>query len=379
MRSVLIKIFVVVAVAAILIVAAIQWNRMCTTVTATDPVMGSHGWGVWFDETFQVFDHNEKRICVPEGWASVGSVQRGSTWAKFPKDQSAILVRPETFGTYDLTFAESAYRVRVVYPIEMNAETLAPYLVLITNAFEKVGALYPNATDPREHTVFVSVGLLGDGMDFESTLYPEPGPTVSTFARAYQHVRSDELLIHAVAHLYNRHRPDLIAYEQAQSPIPSEDFQEMEASWVEVYARSTNEGRAERLDQLYAVHAAVQSNAYAPDLLYPFSEREYFDGITQKNVVLPADAPYSDFQYGHYILAPLSMVAIDGLLSERKAPVRVADILTTIHENPDTNLFSEAAKYLTPEDMQDLTMWMRGEKLIPRGLIERGNAVYKGA
>jgi hypothetical protein len=164
----------VATVAAIIIFAIAQWNRMCTTPTPTDPVMGSHGWGVWFSDTIQVFEHEGKRICVPEGWASAGVMKRGPTWAQFPEGQSAILVRPEAFKTLDLSFENSAYDVTVVYPVEMTEEMLAPYVATITHAYERVGALYPNATEPHEHTVLVSVGLAGVAMDFESTLYPEP-------------------------------------------------------------------------------------------------------------------------------------------------------------------------------------------------------------
>lgn len=366
----------IVCIAAIIIVAIVQWNRACTTVTPTDSEMSSHGWGVWFGESLQSFVHEGKRICVPEGWASVGEIRRGPTWAMFPVGQSAVLVRPEAFGTVDLTFENSAYRVRVMYPIEMTEEMLAPYLATITHAFERVGAFYPDATEPYEHTVLISVGLAGEAMDFESTLYPEPGPTLSTLARAFEHKRSEELFTHAVAHLYNRQRTDLIAYEHVQEPIPAEDFQELEASWIELYVRSDADARMRRLNELYAIHQAVFMDAYMPNLLYPFSEVELFDEVTRQNVVLPAESSYSDFQYGHYILAPLSIIAIDGLLLERGAPVDMADIFTTVHMNGDTHLLNEVARYLTPEDMEQIRRWMSGEELIPRNLVDHGVAQY---
>lgn len=363
-------------IAAIIIFAIVQWNRACTTVTPTDSVMSSHGWGVWFGDTIQSFNHEGKRICVPEGWASVGAIRRGPTWALFPNGQSAVLVRPEAFGTFDLTFENSAYRVRAIYPIEMTEEMLAPYLGTVTHAFESVGAFYPNATEPYEHTVLISVGLAGEAIDFDSTLYPEPGPTLSTLARAFEHKRSEELLTHAVVHLYNRHRTDLIAYQHVQEPIPAEDFQELEASWIELYVRSDANARMQRLNELYAIHQAVFMDAYMPNLLYPFNEPELFNEVTRQNVVLPAESSYSDFQYGHYILAPLSIVAIDGLLLERSAPVDMADIFTTVHMNGDTHLLNEVARYLTAEDMEQIRRWMNGEELIPRALIEKGISTY---
>jgi hypothetical protein len=139
-----------------------------------------------------------------------------------------------------------------------------------------------------------------------------------------------------------------------------------------------NEARIERLNSLYTIHQAVHGKSYSPDLLYPFSEQELFEGVTQENVVVPADAPYSDFQYGHYILAPLVLVAADGLLIERGAPVDIADLLILIHTNTETNLFTELAKYLTPEDMEQIRIWMNGEALIPRNLVEQGASTYGG-
>jgi hypothetical protein len=189
------------------------------------------------------------------------------------------------------------------------------------------------------------------------------------FVRNLDHKRGEELFIHAVAHLHNRYREDLTDYQGTQAPVPREDWQELEASWFEIAFRSSTEGRQRRLTELYAIHTAIKNNTYSPALIFPFSESDLFHKVTQHNVVIRPHSGYSDYQYGHYVLAPLVMTAIEGLLQNYHTGTNIEAILTELHLSAGSNFFEKLRSILPHSEIERIFKWMRGEETIPHDLI----------
>lgn len=350
----------------------------CVEVMPQKPIMSSHGWKVWFGSSLQSFEHNGKRICIPDDWEPVGEAEKKLGWARFPEGASGVLIQSSDFEFRTVQTENNSYVLRVVYQKSMAPELASAYIETITQAFNRVGGLFPNTKgQSRTHTVLITVGVAGDGNDFETSVYPDPSEEISIFVRNVEHKRAEELFIHAAAHLYNRYRTDLTAYQNTQSPILSPDWQEMEAAWTEVAFRSSPSGRTRRLAELYDVHRAIQTNTFSESLIFPFSERELFDAVTQRAIAIKEDSVYSDYQYGHYVLAPLVMVAIEGLLLQYNTDADISKILYELHTGTESHFLDTVRAVLPANEILTIERWMDGRETIPHNLVLSASKYYE--
>lgn len=353
-------------------------SSSCITVKQKRPVEGSQGYRVWFGDALQSFNHRGQKICVPDGWEALGATKFGDGWAQYEQHLTGILINKKYFTEQELTFTESNYRVRLLYTASASSHQASEYIRMVTNTFEEVGALY-NDTPQEEripHTVLVTAGLVGVYPN-DTLIYPDPRETLTIFVRDHRDVRSEELLIHAVMHLYNRFREESTReYQYNQEPLGAEDFQELEATWAETALRISTPGRTTRLEYLYNVHTAVQTDDFSRITGPPFDEKRAFEQI-DPSVIVNKNTSYSNAQYGHYILAPLSMVAVDGLLVQKNTSTDVQEILAKIHTHQETNFFDELRRYLSESDVQRVTRWMQNGETIPVELVESALAYYE--
>lgn len=367
----------------IVLVAAIALGRFvfapeCYTIRERVPAEGSQGYQTWYGETLKSFYHRGRRMCIPKGWRAVGAVKTGNVrggeaigWATFEDGKTGIMIQNGAFAERTIPLDGSNYAVTLLYPAETPDYLLLEYARITENAFNRIGAVFNDekTETPVPHTVLVTAGLAGASADGGTFIYPDPRSSVTIFVRDPQDPRSEELVIHAVVHLYNRFGAHDRTYLNLQSPLSSGDFEELEATWAETAFRTSDSGRENRLAYLYNVHTAVETGNF--DLITgpPFDDREAFATINP-GVAVPQDASELDIQYGHYVLGPLSMLAIDGLLDEAGAPADVEKILTRIHAGEAENLFAELARYLTDEELNTAWQWMDGEETVPRALIQ---------
>jgi hypothetical protein len=150
----------------------------------------------------------------------------------------------------------------------------------------------------------------------------------------------------------------------------------MEATWAETAFRSSNEGRAARLAYLYNVHVAVRTHDFSLISEPPFSkDPRGFAKITQ-GVIVPDGATYLDDQYDHYVLSPLAMVAIEGLLQKYKTGMDMPRLLTELHAGTIKNFFNALGTYLPPTEIKNIQSWMAGQATIPHDLVIRGGHYY---
>lgn len=348
----------------------------CSPISVEETEMGSQGFRVWSGPTLVSFEHQDKKICIPSGFEAVGAESSGSGWARFENDVTGVVILTEAFAEKNITFELSSYVVRLLYPKHMAEPELELYEATVRNSFEKMGSLYNDSINNkrRTHTILVTVGV--ERTDNAKTpIYPDPRENLSIFVRSPTSLRGEELLIHAVAHLYNRQRTDTMAYQLYQSPIPPSDFQELEASWSEIAFRSSPQGRAARVAYLHNVHTAVQTKNFALITSGPFiRDKSEFENI-ERTVIVPEDASFLSAQYGHYILGPLVMVAIDGLLSEKNSDATVEKILLLVHTT-NTSFLERLSEHLSPKEISDILSWMLEGKTVPSELIETGAKVY---
>lgn len=351
-------------------------NIGCSPTPSIETTNGSQGYRTWSGPSLLSFEHEDKKICVEEGWRAVGEKESGNGWVRFGKDETGVLIRSADFAERKLTFVFSAYEVSLVYPLTTSETDLELYEGTVRNAFERIGKLFLDSkeNEKHEHTVLVTPGI--ERTDGKTTpIYPDPRESLSIYVQPPTSSRGEELLIHAIAHLYNRQRTDLSEYVKKQSPIPPQDFQELEASWTELIYRTSRSGREARVRYLYNVHTAVQTGNFSLITSYPFSSSEQEFKAIRPSVILREDASFLEEQYAHYILAPLAMTAIDGLLLQNKSPIDLEKLLTRLHSG-DANFFDELTGLLGETEVKTIRSWLLEGKTIPYELVQSGIESY---
>jgi hypothetical protein len=287
-----------------------------------------------------------------------------------------VFIHSASFDSQTIQPIDSVYTVRVLYPKALAPE-IGAYTRIIDNAFTRAGRLFGErrgAHPTLEHSVLITAGLAGNTLDEGTRVYPDPSARVSMFVRTPNYARAEELYIHAVMHLYNRQREGLLAYQDLQSPFAAEDWQEMEATWAESAFNTSSSGREGRLKYLYNVHTAVVTKNFALISEPPFTDKDGFEKIVPSIAVAKGGA-YLDYQYGHYVLAPLVMLAIEGLLQERKTGATVESMLLAVHAE-GTRFFDNPAQVLSEKDLARIRSWSTGDGLIPMALLESAVAYY---
>lgn len=370
------KILIVVGCGAVLILGALYFLPVflghCYKVGNPKPVAGSQGYRIWSDETLKSFDHHNREVCVLEGWRAVGATEVGKGVARFEPTLTGILIHSDAFSSHTILPKNSSYALTVVYPVDTDAKLLEKYDAIIENAFSRVGNVFNDAPASKRtpHTVLITAGIAGDTRDESTRVYPDPNAQVTIFVRVPNHPRAEELFIHAVMHLYNRHREDLLAYQKLQAPFSADDWQELEAAWSET-AFATSGQSLIRLLYLTNVYNAVRTNNFSLIAEPPFKNKKEFEKIHQSAVVRKG-SPNLDYQYGHYILAPLSMLGIEGLLQKSGTGVTLEHVLTEVHRGSGKNFFEVLKNSLSQSEIDDIHDWLEGRATIPEHLIQAG-------
>jgi hypothetical protein len=354
----------------------IYFSTVCSPIGIQENQPGSQGFRVWTGPALTSFEHTGGRVCIPSGWIPLGDASHGTDWAKYENGKTGVVIHPEDFGKETLAFEHSAYEVTLWYPKTAPRIDVELYAAAVRNAFEQTGLLFGDSKDNKKipHAVLVTSGM--PGLPEGVYVYPDPRANLTIYTRSADDIRGEELLTHAVMHVYNRERPDLDAYENNQAPLSAEDFQEMEAAWSETAFRISGPARAERLQYLYSVHEAVFARDFSKIKFEPFNNRAAWDAMQKPSVAMPKNASYLDIQYGHYVLAPLVMVGIEGLLQEYEKGTDMKQVLYAIHKDPSKNLLEELGKMLPSDEVTHVRAWMSGDELIPKKLIDRGGAYY---
>ena len=352
------------------LISAPSWLP-CMDVPHHESVAGSHGFRIWSGESLKSFKHGGRKICIPAGWQPLGEIKAGNGWALFPNGTTGLSIKTDAFASTTLpVFDDSSYRATVLYPITTPPKSLAHSIAIITNAFNKAGALFSDTKNnpPIPHTVLITAGVAGRGDDELHTVYPDPTANLTFFIYSPEFTRAEQLVIHAVVHVYNRERPELDGYERFQSPFSEVDWQEIEAAWSEIALATSAEHSKGRLLYLYNVHRAVQTKNFSLITELPFDNREEFNRM-HPNMFAGNDASYLDEQYGHYVLPPLVLSATDALLLQYKTGTSVEKLLLELHTGEIKNFFNAVSAILPGPETVRIESWIKGEALIPADLV----------
>lgn len=336
----------------------------CTPPERQDPERSSHGFRIWSGATLTSFEHTGGRVCVPESWTALGYEQSGAGWATFETGKTGMLIRSDAFASKALAFENSAYAVTLYYP--KNLKDLPLYEETVRNAFERIGKLYADKRAPQEHTVLITAGIPFSDEE-EDSIYPDPRANISFLILKPDHSRSEQLFFHAIAHLYNRYDPPERGVHE-EPLFPASDWSEFEASWIELGLASSDTFRNERLAYLQNVHEAVVTRDYSRIKEEPFNDLVAFEAM-QGVATTDWQSSYLDYQYAHYVLAPLIMVGIDGLLAFYETGTDVKTLLTRVHDGTTDSFFGEVERLLPPEASERIQRWIRGEEAIGRDLV----------
>lgn len=376
------------AAVALATVVGTAFSFSCIVPKERVPQEGTQGYQTWYGKDIRSFYHRDRRVCVPYGWEAVGATAKGNLpvrgtqaggWARWEHGKTGIVVRSAAFSKAAFSVPESNYKITLRYSASTSPSAARRYERAVEHAFARVGALFGDAISdsPVPHTVLVTAGLERDSSGEEIALYPDPRGSVTVLVQdPEESVRGEELLLHAVVHLYNRFNTKRTRYQRYQSPLSAADVEELEATWAETAFRTSEKGRAARLSYLYNVHGAVTTGNFALPKAPPFDDAEAFS-VIRPGVVQPPGASELDIQYGHYVLGPLSMVGIDGLLTRADATADLEDILKRIHTGDADNLFAELARYLTDAQVKNIADWMSGKEAVPKSVIEAALEHYR--
>jgi hypothetical protein len=349
----------------------------CTPIPQQAPEIGSHGWLMWSNDSYKAFTPEHTSYCIEAGWEPVGATIDSAGNAVFPTESTGVFIKTSDFIAKEVLLADGETSLRVLYPTKLTQEEIDAYLRTITAVFTDVTTLYAtfDTTKLAGHTVFISVGIAGDANDVKTSIYPTPTKQLTVFGRNLDHRRGEELFTHAVTHLLNRHFTEGLTYQQNQAPIPASDWQELESSWAEVAFLSDDRKRLERVEDLYAVHQSVFSGTFSSALEYPFNEKTIYDQVHRTSLILGPNPSYGEIQYSHYVLAPLLLVSIDGLLLQQSASTSVNTLIqTAVTENK--NFFILLQQYLSEKELEWVHAVIFGKALIPYELLEAGTLRY---
>lgn len=365
----------ILSICGALVLLTLFFMSGCKSIDTIEETRGTHGFRYWSSDALKSFPAGSNRICIPHGWMSVGARDENHGSALFDGG-SGVLIRTGAFASTTLTFNKSSYVVTLLEPVGDSTERRKEIEAMVRNAFEHIGALYGDTDGtPRVHTVLVTAGLSGVGTEAQS-IYPDPNKRVSYIILPPAHPRSEELFLHAVMHLYNEYDPR-IPYAAAQAPFTDADFREMEAAWGELAFESSDRNRLARSEYLLNVHEAVVTKDFSRISAPPFTDAEAFARMRGK-LPVPADATYDDLdtQYGHYILGPLILVGIDGMLKAHGTSESVETLLTKVHTGALVSFYGALRTELPDSDIQTLKSWIDGSATIPEDLIRAGIARY---
>lgn len=313
----------------------------CVPHPASTPTDGSHGLRTFSTDVMVSFLHNGERICVESGWKAVGANVRFGG-ALFEREKTGVLIRENTFGErYLPETSTNGYHVRFLYPKNTSREDVILFSDMIARSFDVMGSMY--ATQKERHPFMV---VLTSGVSSTTDLYPDPTGEVAYITKPYEDTRTEELLLHAVMHAYNRFDNRFNAYTKYQSPIPYGDFEELEATWAETALNSSKVRMRARLAYLYG---------------------EYRD---------PTES-VTDEAHQHYIVSPLVMLAVEGLLQRSASQRDVRAILSKVHQGERVLFLDELANLIGTEWSARVYRWLYEKEPIPYDLLLTGIQYYE--
>lgn len=317
-----------------MVFALVTLSPSCEPIAPERPTPGSHGFRLWSGATLVSFEHTGGRTCTPAGWQPIGAESVGSDWAVFRDGSTGVFIQRDAFASTTLAFEHSSYEVSLTYPIETPPELLSTYTAMVRNAFEGIGPVFGDDSryPTRAHTVLITAGIPFSEEE-SASIYPDPGPEVSYLILKPSQRRSEELFLHAIAHLYNRFQPNyVLEYQAHQSPATSEEWQEFEATWAETAFRTSEEGRVARLTHLLERQSSAEK----------------------------------DDAYLHYVLSPLVMAGIEGMLKKHETGTDVATLLRAVHA--DNRNFFDSLPLPLPEKAL-IQSWLTLGEPVDRNLV----------
>jgi len=343
----------------------------CIQPPAYTAQVTKHGHAHWADGRLIAFSHNGEDWSLPPGWVPVGADRVRGTCARFPLTQAAVLVLRDQFRFRPIEIPQLQIRVWRVAPVEFDAARLAIVDAMIASTFEAVADLFPlglRRGQRADHSVLVTVNLAGDGSQPEARLFPNPGTNLSVIFSNLDDPRGRELFIHTSTHLLNRRRARRQT-EPEERALPRAEYQEMVATWAEL-ALIDDARRSERFDFLMQNYQAVMDGDIATTpsnpLLEPLSG---WQGPIGLHGVEPMSFEVSEFQ--HYVLAPLLMLAVDGLLERAGATPSLLDLLREVHAGRHRGLLAALAKHLARTEVAMVRGWISGVR-VPEELARAG-------
>jgi hypothetical protein len=333
------------------------------------------------------------RYVVPTGFRAIGTAAPTvNGCATFPKShQSAVFLAKQSFRSTTIPLHSLGVTVEAIWPVLWSDARVKAFLAMVRHGFTTIPSLFPRGLarpEIKRIAVLSTFGLAGHGRNRNQRLLPNVGPSLLVSWRdptGPYAGRTEELFLHAVAHLFNRYRA---RPENAHdSPLlPRIEYQEAFASWAEVRFLRSNIARRWRMDRQIATHDAWMK----PDGSKPFprgtvyaanrdwiGKRRFPLGLRLKDIRNPI---YQEVEYVHYILAPFVLLAAEGMLMGNSAAVDMDDILRSLHTKPNGDLLAELSKHLPAQDIEHLkTLMSGGERFEPELLLKAMRRYTNGA
>jgi hypothetical protein len=355
--------------------AAGAGGETCFALPAHTPKVERHGQSHWSDQRLRVYSSIASGVAIPAGWIPIGGDRIDAGCAFFPPKQAALFINPGFWQVESIESVETGLSLQLLSLKTTPPEELASWREMVSEVYRDVSTLFPLGLLPDQklpHVILVTAGIAGDGKRMSTRLFPDAGANLTSLFYNPGDGRGRDLFIHTTTHLFNkrRPRPEVLPREP---DLPKSEYREMVASWAEIAFNRDDDYVRKRVAMLMKQHVALTDND--PDTWPALSflrEIRSEDGPFG----IPPNAPKGSKaarEYAHYYLAPLILLAIDGLLVERGTVVSVRMTLRDIHAGNSTGLLASLPRILLGRSRQ-VRGWMDGTEQIPAELVQKGLA-----
>ena len=349
----------------------IDWKN-CTTLpdSVEKPIRTRHGTVYYIDERIAVYKKQPyKAFRLPEGFVALGAAHKNGDCVSFMPHQRAVMVKESEFLYEEHPLEGVSDKVKFYFYKDTTENEKKRYIALLQDAFKRVQAVFPKVDrlGERSFTILVQHEMLGLMNTPSTRLFTAGSRGLLVVERSWFTQRNYELVLHRAAHFFNRYNNlvDTQTYTSNEEEVPRVAFEEMVASWAEIYYMPDVNQRYKRvLHYYYPSHL---------EFIKRNSRQKFETSHKPYKGLLNIDYNYS--LYTHYLLGPLLLVGLESLYLEHNSDYNVEQLLREVHHREHKGFLAAIENTLPPKAVKEFKGWIYGDA-IPLERLEAALEYY---
>jgi hypothetical protein len=357
-------------------------TNTCVPLPVHVPRGGAFGMERWSDDKLIVTDNMRGRVKGPEYWVPVGSYRMtdpADRCVLFPDGQSTVFINPAHWrvDAYPVP-SVGIYAVRFIPKMFSDAQ-VDEVDALIQRSYAKVRSLFPLGLSDfmlQDHHVLVTTGIAGDGSRRENRIFVFPGPHLSGIMGEIGSPHNEQFFIRQAVYLFNKMRPREETFKD-DALLVGTAWSDMVGAWAAIALYDNPDVIRRQVDAHYANHAALTDD---DEDTWP-DPRQYRGIDTLRGPFgMPPHTPRRNaaIRYAVNDLAPLIMIALDGLLAREGKTETMTDFVRMMNTKKELTLPKTMQVVLSPEGYEVFLSWLKGGR-IDRAYIDEGLAILQKA